>query len=528
MNYEHIVIDGGSTDGTQGLLKRCPHLIWVSEPDRGQVHAMNKGFAMATGDIIVNLNADDLFLEGAFSAVIPLFKDGGKVVVGKVLVRSQRPAGYQDWINDPKTDFASTIRHWEPNAYCVNPLGYFYLKEVQAQIPFREESGSKHDLLFYQEASFRYDIKKIDKVLGVFNHLFDTQTYREQAIPSYWRHENFIFVDRLSTHLPKAERERFRLERDRGYQFRRHCTAIEAFRFGLAKTMIDADEVIFLPEDEEQSVPSRCGFVDYDRIGTKGDWIIPVMTMGKVASKSICTALKALPSEILPAQVYHVHSMSLARNSEALASAPATAHLSVGNALATLLGAKGSLFRWKFITGVRDPISTAISIVFQNNKNLTGLNEIGIKTEYALNYVLSYFNWFYRDLAGINIFKYPFNPVEGFSILQKDNIELLIYRIEDLPRIFSPAIKQYLGIGNLQLSPVNVGSDKFYATEYEHAKQNLRFDAFLLDRVYSSELVKHFYTDNEVDRLRNYWLNLNRARTSILMRTLNPASKHNG
>ncbi len=73
-NYEHIVVDGASTDGTLDILKRHPHLTWISEPDRGQVHAMNKGFAMATGDIIVNLNADDQFLQGAFSAVLHISK----------------------------------------------------------------------------------------------------------------------------------------------------------------------------------------------------------------------------------------------------------------------------------------------------------------------------------------------------------------------------------------------------------------------------------------------------------------------
>ena len=66
---EHIVIDGGSTDGTVELLKGYPHLIWVSEKDEGHYHAMNKGILRATGDIVNILNADDCFRPGTLQAV---------------------------------------------------------------------------------------------------------------------------------------------------------------------------------------------------------------------------------------------------------------------------------------------------------------------------------------------------------------------------------------------------------------------------------------------------------------------------
>ena len=60
---EHIVIDGGSTDGTIHSLRQAEGtypLRWVSEPDKGMYHAINKGLAMASGDILAYLNSDDL------------------------------------------------------------------------------------------------------------------------------------------------------------------------------------------------------------------------------------------------------------------------------------------------------------------------------------------------------------------------------------------------------------------------------------------------------------------------------------
>lgn len=66
---EHIVMDGGSTDGTLGILKEFPHLKWFSEKDEGHYHAMNKGIAMATGEAIAILNADDCYCDGILAKV---------------------------------------------------------------------------------------------------------------------------------------------------------------------------------------------------------------------------------------------------------------------------------------------------------------------------------------------------------------------------------------------------------------------------------------------------------------------------
>jgi glycosyltransferase involved in cell wall biosynthesis len=72
VTHEHIVVDGGSTDGTVELLenRHDPQLLWISEPDRGQTHAVNKGFARASGEFLAWLNGDDeLISDGVDRAV---------------------------------------------------------------------------------------------------------------------------------------------------------------------------------------------------------------------------------------------------------------------------------------------------------------------------------------------------------------------------------------------------------------------------------------------------------------------------
>jgi glycosyltransferase involved in cell wall biosynthesis len=67
--FEHIVVDGGSTDGTLRTLSLFPHLRVVSEPDHGMYDAINKGLRMAKGEIIGLLNADDLYATDAFRLI---------------------------------------------------------------------------------------------------------------------------------------------------------------------------------------------------------------------------------------------------------------------------------------------------------------------------------------------------------------------------------------------------------------------------------------------------------------------------
>ena len=74
-NLEYIIIDGGSADGSVEIIKRYEkHLAyWISEKDRGQTHAINKGLERSTGSILAYLNSDDYYLPGALQSVADAF-----------------------------------------------------------------------------------------------------------------------------------------------------------------------------------------------------------------------------------------------------------------------------------------------------------------------------------------------------------------------------------------------------------------------------------------------------------------------
>lgn len=83
-NLEYIIIDGGSTDDSVEIIKKYePWLTyWVSEPDKGQSHAINKGFQKASGEIYAFINSDDYYLPEAFGHVANAFNESVGMLVG--------------------------------------------------------------------------------------------------------------------------------------------------------------------------------------------------------------------------------------------------------------------------------------------------------------------------------------------------------------------------------------------------------------------------------------------------------------
>lgn len=98
-NLQYIVMDGGSTDGSQEIIKRyAPWLShWVSAKDRGQSHAINRGWSRATGELLSFLNSDDTYLPGALARVGQAWVEHARpaAIVGAVQLtdNESRPTG---------------------------------------------------------------------------------------------------------------------------------------------------------------------------------------------------------------------------------------------------------------------------------------------------------------------------------------------------------------------------------------------------------------------------------------------------
>ena len=94
LDCEHIIIDGGSTDGTKEVIQKYPGIRFVSAPDDGMYQALNKGLDVAGGEIISFLNTDDLYGENIFRGVAKNFEDPDVMAVaGRAIVFSELPDG---------------------------------------------------------------------------------------------------------------------------------------------------------------------------------------------------------------------------------------------------------------------------------------------------------------------------------------------------------------------------------------------------------------------------------------------------
>ena len=152
-NFEHIIIDGQSTDGTIEIIKNNSDKInkWISEPDEGLYFAMNKGIKESTGDIIGILNSDDIYYPDALNIVNKYFSNNENLdfIFGTV-EKYKLMHGY----------FPKKI-NWTFGFYTTHSVGFFIKKTSQMKVGLYDTQykySADYDLFY------RMIIKK--KMLG--------------------------------------------------------------------------------------------------------------------------------------------------------------------------------------------------------------------------------------------------------------------------------------------------------------------------------------------------------------------------
>jgi glycosyltransferase involved in cell wall biosynthesis len=165
--FEHLIFDNCSTDSTADVITRYPHLRCVSESDRGQSDALNKGFLAAKGEIICWLNSDDAYPEGLFKRLRELFADPSvDVIFGDVLQKNYDGSG--DQIAPARFEKREDLVRWWSRDVKLHQPAIFFRRSVRENIGLLNEAlHYTMDYEYWWRMSEQHRFQYVPEVLAI-------------------------------------------------------------------------------------------------------------------------------------------------------------------------------------------------------------------------------------------------------------------------------------------------------------------------------------------------------------------------
>jgi len=186
-HIEHIVVDGGSTDGTLAILQNTPGLRWISEHDSGQSEALNKGFRMAQGEIIGWINSDDGYCNNVLPEVARCFNDPSVMVVYGNGVEVDRAGAAIRTIVPRGISTEDLVEYWKWRYEYVQ-ASFFFRRSVFELLGYLDEDlfyTMDHD--FFIRLSGRFEFQYLPRTLAYYrlHESSKTGSTYQNLIPRY-------------------------------------------------------------------------------------------------------------------------------------------------------------------------------------------------------------------------------------------------------------------------------------------------------------------------------------------------------
>jgi hypothetical protein len=267
-------------------------------------------------------------------------------------------------------------------------------------------------------------------------------------------------------------------------------------------------------------------FEKFNDPAVKGDLVL-IYQMGKVGSQSVESTLRrCLPKTIIARPHYISAEMATLRRGRMHTirseehKVSSTLQVEEADRLREIIALRRRrklLVPWmpkiNIISAVRDPVGLRLAGIFQNHANkFPDLSKVNAKVCEELlpnadRGVLE--NWFDRELlgvCGVDVYAKPFPHEQGYVICENAHARVLVYRFENIGKL-SEMLAEFLRIPPPEIIRENIGAEKAYSSIYAEVKKTIHLPDEFLEKMYSSKLAQHFYTDAERAEFRKRWQN---------------------